>query len=372
MSSASSDRPGSQTLSRSDPPHNSASTPTNSIFNSLSNFNWPSFRLPGDGLDHRRPAMSSAARDVIDLTNDDPVLEASRQPRNANAASYYTSQSSHATRLQRDIIDLDNDNTRATINSTSQSPDLEVLEVRPIRSHPAGDRDRESNTDRSSHNRVRTPLRPPEASAHRPTYGVWDSLRQHARGREPDRQSLPNAFHQFLRTPQPDSAREIHFLHDRQGILLPGDLDFITQGFPMGDAPRRQPQPAPPTYDAPSPARTGYTRSPREEDVLVCPNCEEELGSGKDDLKRQVWVIRACGHVRLVNSAADRRLTSFRSIVENAQKTGILEKVKSHGLLPERSHSPNALWRVVAIPRPLGVPRLFSKSTFDANDYRAS
>lgn len=81
---------------------------------------------------------------------------------------------------------------------------------------------------------------------------------------------------------------------------MPGDLDFITQGFHMGDAPvSRQAQAPPPTYDAPPSPHAGFTRSPKEDDVLVCPNCEDELGLGEDDVKRQVWAVKACGHVRL-------------------------------------------------------------------------
>ena len=81
-------------------------------------------------------------------------------------------------------------------------------------------------------------------------------------------------------------------------MILPGELDFSTQGFLMGDVPRPPPPPPPPpTYDAPSPPRPGFTRSPAEDDVVVCPNCEEELGIGEDESKRQVWVIKSCGHV---------------------------------------------------------------------------
>ncbi len=73
------------------------------------------------------------------------------------------------------------------------------------------------------------------------------------------------------------------------GIELPERMNYEIAGFAMVTPP--------PTYKAPGPAQEGFTRSPREEDVLVCPNCEEELGTGEDELKRQVWVVRSCGHV---------------------------------------------------------------------------
>ena len=76
----------------------------------------------------------------------------------------------------------------------------------------------------------------------------------------------------------------------------------------------------------PPKAREGFTRSPREEDIVVCPACEEELIVGpeepiaavpatptatptgkssakvkakskKDREEHPFWVVRECGHV---------------------------------------------------------------------------
>lgn len=52
-----------------------------------------------------------------------------------------------------------------------------------------------------------------------------------------------------------------------------------------------------PSYEAPPAAPPGFTRSPAENDYLICPNCNDELTEGDDDVKRQVWVVRGCGHV---------------------------------------------------------------------------
>ena len=57
--------------------------------------------------------------------------------------------------------------------------------------------------------------------------------------------------------------------------------------------PRR---PTPP-YKAPPAVKPGFTRKIGEEDVVVCPNCGDELGSGDDEVKQQVWVNKQCGHV---------------------------------------------------------------------------
>lgn len=118
------------------------------------------------------------------------------------------------------------------------------------------------------------------------------------------RQEVPRGAHgllhaQFLRG---GLFRDSMFMNGNPNFELPADqLDFGTQGFAMDPgnqaAENARARPAPPTYDAPPPPRTGYTRDPTEEDILLCPNCEEELGMGKDDTKKQVWVIRKCGHV---------------------------------------------------------------------------
>lgn len=50
-------------------------------------------------------------------------------------------------------------------------------------------------------------------------------------------------------------------------------------------------------YKAPPPAREGFTRSPKENDHLVCANCSLELGvEGEKPAANEVWAAK-CGHV---------------------------------------------------------------------------
>ena len=79
-----------------------------------------------------------------------------------------------------------------------------------------------------------------------------------------------------------------------RGFRIP-ELDFEAVPFDIG----RNPPAAPvrPAYVAPPPPKEGFSRTPAEHDVVVCPNCDYELGQGEDGLKRQVWVARQCGHV---------------------------------------------------------------------------
>lgn len=59
-------------------------------------------------------------------------------------------------------------------------------------------------------------------------------------------------------------------------------------------------------YKAPPPAKEGFARTWDEESMLVCAFCSDELATGATEIKQQVWVNRACGHVRSFLSVAVR------------------------------------------------------------------
>ena len=80
-------------------------------------------------------------------------------------------------------------------------------------------------------------------------------------------------------------------------------FDYVQQAFPLGgiiegEAGRPTPdrRPSPP-YKPPPAAAEGFTRKTEEDDVVVCVNCGDELGAGDEEVKRQVWVAKHCGHV---------------------------------------------------------------------------
>ncbi|KAL2075671.1 hypothetical protein VTL71DRAFT_614 [Oculimacula yallundae] len=92
-----------------------------------------------------------------------------------------------------------------------------------------------------------------------------------------------------------------------------------------------------PEHVAPPPAREGFTRSPKEDQVLICPSCEEELiqdngieepvvkKSGKAPTKKEreehpFWVVKECGHV-FCNTCFQARTTTG--------KTGFIESTTS-------------------------------------------
>jgi hypothetical protein len=276
-------------------------------FNSLF-FNSEALRFPGDGLDFRRPAMPGPEQNVIDLTENSSPVE-HRVHLDLGLSSVSTpSRANRPPRFPRDIIDLEEQEaTASTAGVRAGSPEIEFVSSRALpsttqsRSQSAGGHHGRRNAESDQH------IRPPESNRNRPT-GGWLDLRdqvsrvQQSVRRHPRIHPLNALIHRDIpnRTPPRNQLLDVDldtiFVNTTQNMILPGELDFSTQGFLMGDVVR--PPPPPPTYDAPSTPRKGFTRSPKEEDVLVCPNCEEELGIGGNDFKRQVWVIKSCGHVR--------------------------------------------------------------------------
>lgn len=102
-------------------------------------------------------------------------------------------------------------------------------------------------------------------------------------------------------------------------IDLTIDLDYQAPAFTMQE-------PTPPTplpsYKAPSPAPEGFTRTVTDDDVVVCPNCDHELGTG-EGLSQQIWVAKPCGHV----SISDMLLLCSMHLLTNIPLLGLLWRV---------------------------------------------
>ena len=226
-------------------------------------------RFVGDGVDHRRPVMSTGRDDsaVIDLTQDSPGP--------ARSTGYASRPNAPHT---AEIIDVDELPVQSEVQHLYTRP-RHVPQPQPV------------------------PDQRPAPAHHQPY------ARPHAmQGRLPGFQQLladASAYH---------DGRLPHHLFGLIARFRGGDnvleypqpplrdfpvpeMDYQTAAFALGD-PTPPPQPPPPPrYSSPPPAREGFTRSPGEDDVVVCPNCEDELGAGGDALQRQIWVIRSCGHV---------------------------------------------------------------------------
>lgn len=94
---------------------------------------------------------------------------------------------------------------------------------------------------------------------------------------------------------------------------MPGMMDYGQHAFV-------RPEPRKEDFVPPPPAREGFTRSPKEDDIVVCPACDEELmvdpmekepgpekkpsarkKSKADRAEHPFWVVRECGHVSLLS-----------------------------------------------------------------------
>lgn len=144
--------------------------------------------------------------------------------------------------------------------------------------------------------------------------------------------------HQTLRTPEAGILERTHVLRDHavlarerlmhtvraahaaaaapaRAFAIPGAMNYETTGFDLGfdGGPDRAPTPK---YEPPPDPDLGFTRNPAEDEVVVCPNCGDELAMGETELKQQVWVIKHCGHVSFafyLNSLSVFRITRAAS-----------------------------------------------------------
>lgn len=326
-------------------------------------------RFAGDGFDYRRPAGSASQHtaasvdltgdeddvaidlsqddDIIDLTADDSGDGASHNGNNAHEQQRDRGQPEshrgrrHPPRLPRGmdiIIDLDNGEEEWFPDPSvpqASSPEIEFISSRTIHGQRPLQPTNGNDSDGEDVRFIRANALP-EAEVRRrqrneqldnvmDLFGTLNGRFTHLRA-QVDRfheqvNRTANRFHEPVAPSR--SASRGRAPHIRVGAFQAPMLDFDVIGFELGPRVREAPPP-PATYDAPPPAPEGFTRSPEEEGgALICPNCEEELCVGSDEIKRQVWIVKGCGHVSLsFNGLHDDKLTT----------AGLLRRVYSQSI----------------------------------------
>ncbi|KAF2269189.1 hypothetical protein CC78DRAFT_529425 [Lojkania enalia] len=267
-------------------------------------------RYPGDGFDFRRPvSLSSSRNDVIDLTAEDtgpsgPPLPSNRPQR--------------PPRFGREIIDVDEDEPPSA--AAPGSPEIQFISARridpprrPTHSPSVQLGPLSDDIEIVSVHNVPAERRRREHQHHNHGYrpgrfellGMFEGEGRLAHLRDQITRMAQNRPEPVAppRTGGAAAARRMRG-HVHVGFITP-EMDFEMVGFDLGMGPPAPPQP-PPTYNAPEAALEGYTRSPGEDDVLVCPNCGDELCTGDSDAKKQVWIVRQCGHVYCGECTANR------------------------------------------------------------------
>ena len=194
-----------------------------------------------------------------------------------------------------DVDELDDQEGDPEVNLDDTSPDVELVSVRPrpVLPPPREGRGTEFGTDHAL----------PAVPGRRMDMSTIQALSHHFVGLHPYLPRRRRRWNQHftastLLDPRawgigPDGSDEDDIQVTPQDFRIPNP-NFETTAFQIG---REAPQPAAPTYGPPVPPKEGFTRSPSEDAMLVCPNCDQELGEGEDELKRQVWAVRSCGHV---------------------------------------------------------------------------
>ncbi len=268
--------------------------------------------------------MSQSTQQVIDLTEDrsSPVAAHIIPPTFTHSEGQRVAQ--RPPRFDRDIISIDDQEDEA-VDLREDSPEIQFLTSRP--------RSRSLSTARQARNQSSLRQRrhtPATRSPIRPQVSLRiTGTPVEARGQ----QNAGWLFHPFAARVNTHTARsyEEEQLVEWENIPgsnfdLPARLDYLQAGFDLDEPARRQPQPRLPTYNAPSPAQEGFTRTPKEDDVLVCPNCDDELGLGDDEIKRQVWVVKACGHVCTTSSSRLFKLISMLGLLWRVCKEQVYQQ----------------------------------------------
>jgi hypothetical protein len=290
--------------------HNEPPNPSTST--SFFNLSIPPLRR---GFDLRRPIMSQPRRDVIDLTEDTSSPPHAQVIPPAPLHLEGLTATNRPPRFDRNIIHIDDeeDNIR---DPGGESPEIEFLTSRP----------RSRSLSASRRLARRSAIAPVGVLTRRPQVAV----RVTAGERNPSHLAGWADALQTLQFPRPfhsNFGRGHDELVEWEGDLQRGlfqapniHLNFSQAGFNY-EQPSR-PQPRLPTYEPPPSAPAGFTRSPGEDELLVCPHCDDELGVSNDEVKRQVWVVKTCGHVgNLLLHNYQRANMKYRSTVENAQGT---------------------------------------------------
>lgn len=110
---------------------------------------------------------------------------------------------------------------------------------------------------------------------------------------------------------------------DNTDVLdMPFNLDYRTAGFAIVDPPGALAPSS--SYKPPSPASEGFTRTTTDEDALVCPSCQDELGVGENPIKQQIWVAKPCGHVRFLIHLSRATLIAVTPLTPKCQSAALV------------------------------------------------
>jgi hypothetical protein len=229
-------------------------------------------------LPRRYPTSHQSNPPVIDLTGDDEPASYS--------STIQPTRNETTRRLLRhagqEIIDVDSLPDRSALRMRPSSPEFEIIHA----------------TSNPYPQATRLP-----SIRNSPTIGM-SARRRPSNRRSPPLSSLIG-------------SNEISVLHlsrlasgmyqrEQRPLWLQGlsqSMDYSTVPLFMRSEESAPPPSPRESYVAPEPPRIGFTRSPGEDDVVVCPNCDTELAIGQEEEEEEeakaIYVVKSCGHVCL-------------------------------------------------------------------------
>jgi len=224
-------------------------------------------------------------QDVIDLTSEPDIPSTESFRRYEELRPSRTSRPPRFPRnIMADVVDLEEEPSVLSDRLPS-SPEVQFLgSVRT------------SDGSRAQSNEMRNPLGPPTLPLR--SSNLADMISRIRTGAPSGYHPGAEAFRQEVALRTREFARSLpqtmgpFWIGAPPGedIDMPIELDYAVTGFRPVDT-----QPA--AYERPTPSPDGFTRIAKEDEIVVCPNCDHELGTGDDPVKRQIWVAKPCGHV---------------------------------------------------------------------------
>lgn len=265
-----------------------------------------------------------ASRTIIDLTDDVDVTESQTRRSSQRANAPPQLERSDRTILGN-VISIDSDDDEIEILSSRSIPGDRPRPLPRSRLQPA----------RPHHHHHHSPRRPrPET--------IFPRLNLNPLEPPDEMMRHPNIYVQRLADFVPDGWGNF----ERLGAYVFGDIrqhQARMAGVRMAGEVIGRPEPRKEEHVPPPKAREGFTRSPKEDDVVVCPGCDEEMMVGpeeptvakkpggrqkskKDREEHPFWVVRECGHVSslpcsLLSSQVYVTNTNTRFTVTNATRT---------------------------------------------------
>ncbi|CAL3966582.1 unnamed protein product [Diplocarpon coronariae] len=273
---------------------------------------------------HRPRLEHRASQTIIDLTDDaEELLGPSRSGQTRNTFSRPPHLGRSDAENMGALIDLTLDSSEQDVIITGQRQRQLPL-PHPRQAPAAGSRAESPSFFMPAHNEHRPALPSVLAAAHT---RIGAMLSGGGFGRAGPGRGLGAELRAMQNMMDHHIARHEHLQ------VMPNIMDYQHAAF----AERK------PEHVAPPPARPGYTRSPVEDEVIICPSCEEELiqnkeieepvvkKSGRAPTKKEreehpFWVVRECGHVYCNNCFQNRAKKGFAEQAKstNSRKTKAL------------------------------------------------